>query len=52
MYPDTKAAPYAGIAARSLKAIDSTVMDSYEVFPRKDHRGIVLISDARSFGRL
>jgi hypothetical protein len=27
-------------------------MHVYEVRPRKDHRGVDLISDARSFGRL
>ena len=28
------------------------VMHTYEVRPRKDHRGVDLISDALAFGRL
>jgi len=30
----------------------STAADIYEVRPRKDHRGVDLISDALPFGRL
>ena len=42
-----------GCFVRSIKMrVVSTKMHAYEVRPRKDHRGIDLISDARHFSRL
>jgi hypothetical protein len=39
-------------AATDARRTKTKVMPSYEVRPRKDHRGIDLISDALPFGRL
>jgi hypothetical protein len=36
----------------SEKKLSGPAMHVYEVRPRKDHRGVDLISDALSFGRL
>ena len=38
--------------SENISTISSTRMHSYEVHPRKDHRGVNLISDALPFGRL
>ena len=40
------------MSAVALKHCEKYPMHVYEVRPRKDHRGVDLISDALPFGRL
>ena len=40
------------IAGRPIRLFERIAMHVYEVRPRKDHRGVDLISDALPFGRL
>ena len=54
--PDTKASPHSGTAPVGLVGFECYRLTSsqhvYEVRPRKDKRGVDLISDALPFGRL
>jgi hypothetical protein len=40
------------VSAVALKHCETYSVHAYEVRPRKDHRGVNLISDALPFGRL